>query len=227
MSSSRKNQARSSKNFFATLSPESSDPQDLPDASTDGGVFLSPEQAPTQEPRAFTRAPPGGFGDRLSMARGIRPQDVPPAPPRAAPTAPTALAFDVDVGPSTRATSRYLTNNPSAYKPRYGSMPGSYTSPYDIGGKTPGDPRLPTNSITWQEFEAKHGSGRHLSHPSTTLHGLAATSHTATPGPSRRTISFGEMPPVDIKGKGKAPASAAAEQVTPSIPEGVSNSSCY
>jgi hypothetical protein len=232
-----------SKNFFAALSEESEDPQDQLDASTDGGVSLSREPTPRQGLPAFTRAPPGGFGDRLAMARRVQPSDVPPAPPRAAPPAPAAstapnapiapTSLGFDAGSSTLATVTGPSSPSLGYKPRYGGMPGSYTSPYDIGGKTPGDPRLSANSVSWEEFERKYGSGRHLLAPETTSHGSVPSEHIADAGSTRGggaspgSISFGEMRPVDIKGKGKAPASAAAERVTPAISEGVSTSPCY
>ncbi|KAH7401745.1 hypothetical protein DE146DRAFT_779953 [Phaeosphaeria sp. MPI-PUGE-AT-0046c] len=170
----------------------------------------SPETSPQQYPRAFTRAPPGGFGDRLALARRIHPEDMPPVPPRA-----TSLGLDAP-GTSSPSMVRSFHN-----KPRYGGTPGSYTSPYDIGGKTPGNPHLPTSSMTWEEFEAKHGSGRREAVYDTVSEASAACDDNTTPGPSRRMILFGNMPPIDIKDKGKAPYTAVGEQVVrPTIPEG-------
>lgn len=195
----------------------SSPPKDQPGASKDRPAPSSPESTPQQEPRAFTRAPPGGFGDRLALARRVRPEDVPPAPPRTAGPAP-------EVPSSSTLTAVWgLNNQPPAYKPRYGGTPGSYTSPYDIGGKTPGDPHLATSSTTWEAFEAKHGSGRHAVARNSATEASDASSPTATTGPSRRTITFGAMEPVNVLGETKAPAAAVSEQkVTPVIPEGVS-----
>ena len=206
------------KNFFAALSEESEDPQEQVDASTDGGVSLFREPTPRQELPAFTRAPPGGFGDRLAMARGLQPSDVPPAPPRVAPpasaappvpTAPMApTGYGFNAGPSTLAAAPEFSNPSLGYKPRYGSVPGSYTSPYDVGGKTPGDRRLPASNCDREAWERRWISGRDLLASESALHGS-------------------QMPSFDVKDKGKAPASAAAERATPAIPEGVSTSSCH
>lgn len=232
-----------SKNFFALLSEESEDPQDQLDASTDGGVSLSREPTPRQEFPASPHYDLGNvvvgyklrasMGDPFAIVPGVHPQDVPPAAPHAtsvpsapstfagiprAPTGPTAFA----TGPSTLSTPPGPSNPTRGYVPLYGSQPGSYTSPYDVGGKTPGDPRLPASSISVEDFERKYGSGRHGAVP-----GHMLSNPTVAAGPSRGgltpgNISFGQMPPVDIPGNGKAPASTTAEQVAPEIPDGVS-----
>jgi hypothetical protein len=190
--------------------------------------------AETQFPKElieFTRRPPVGFGARLADARNLRPDEAPPAPaPRATATAPVA-----DSGPSLLQHTSFPFATDMAFKPvpKYGSVPGSYVSPYDGGGKIPGDQHLPASSTTVEEFEAKYGTdARRRAATATasndaTSEGSVGSDTTVTPTQPGRTISFGLMPQMVIREKGKAPAGPQDKKtVAPTVPEGVSTPHC-
>jgi hypothetical protein len=158
-----------------------------------------PSSSPSPE-RTYSSAPPAGLGDRLASARRLPPVEAPPPPP----------PRDT-VGAATGSVSlRPLALAPSGadmapkYISKYGSVKGSYISPFDSGGKTPGDKHLPASSISYEEFEAKYGSSSR-----------AAATEDAPSDASDRTIG-----PSD-KGKGRT-VSVSEKVVVP--PEGVSNS---
>jgi hypothetical protein len=116
--------------------------------------------------------------------------------------------------------------------PKYGSVPGSYKSPYDGGGKTPGDQHLPASSTTVEEFEAIFGTDARRRDAATAedaaSEGSVDSDQTVGPTQPSRTISFGMMPPVAIHDKRVAPAAPQATQkAAPTVSEGVSTRSCY
>jgi hypothetical protein len=113
-----------------------------------------------------------------------------------------------------------------AYKPvpKYGGVKGSYTSPFDSGGKTPGDIHLPSSSITVEAFEAKYGSGSGPSRPApggVVFRGNIGFDRTASSAHPAQTISFGQMPPVTFEGKGKGLPFAGTKAIL-TLPKDVS-----
>jgi hypothetical protein len=202
-----------------------------PEASSSPTPLRTETQSP-QEPIEFTRRPPIGFGARLADARNLRPDEAPPAPaPRATPTVRTE-----NNGPSLlqSTSSPFATSITLKPVPKYGGVPGSYVSPYDGGGKTPGDQHLPASSTTLEEFEARFGTDARRRAASATAasedtasEGSAHSDRTVTLTQPCSTISFGLMPPVAINNKGKAPADTQDEKkVAPVLPEGVSTPHC-
>jgi hypothetical protein len=196
---------------------------------------LSPPPSPRaetlspQEAHGFTRRPPVDFGARLANARNLLPDEAPPAPPPRQ-TANTAItAGSSSVLPA--AFSRFASETTSKPVPKYGGVKGSYVSPFDSGGKTPGNKKLPASSVTVEEFEAKYGSearraagaGAAAGVEDNGSEGSSGSDRTIAPTQARRTISFGLMPPVQVRDKGKAPAGPVAQKrVAPVVPEGVS-----
>jgi hypothetical protein len=187
---------------------------------------------PPAEQGEYTRRPLVGFGARLADARNLRPDEAPTAPaPRT-----TATASIDDSGPSLLwpTPSPFATGMALKPVPKYGGVPGSYVSPYDGGGKTPGDQHLPASSTTVEEFEAKYGTdARRRATGATTAsedagsEGIVHSDRTVTPTQPGRTISFGLMPPVAINDKGKGPAGPQNEKkVASAVPEGVSTPHC-
>jgi hypothetical protein len=193
-------------------------------------LALCSKTPPPQEPHEFNRRPPGDFGARLANARNLRPTEAPPAPPpRATPTNTVA-----DSCPSMLQHILWPMNTGIAFQPmpKYGGIPGSYRSPYDGGGKTPGDQHLPASSTTVEEFEARYGTDA-LRRAAATAgdaasEGSAESDQTVGPTQPGRTISFGMMPPVAIRDKRVASAAPQATQKNaPTFAEGVSTRSCF
>jgi len=87
----------------------------------------------------------------------------------------------------------------SKYAPRIGSVKGSYISPFDSGGKTPGNQRLQASSTTVAEFEAMYGTGSR---------GVAEDA----------TISVGQMSPVVVRAKDEDGAASVAAKKVPERP---------
>jgi hypothetical protein len=180
---------------------------------------------PHQEPE-YPRGPPVDLGVRLANARNLRPTEAPPAPsPRA-----TLILSIADGGRSLLrpATSRLDTDMAFKPVPKYGGVPGSYRSPYDGGGRTPGDQHLIASSTTVEEFEAMYGTDARRYRAAAAVEdaaseGSAESDQTVGPSQPARTISFGMMPPVTIRDKGKAPvAPQPTQKVAPTVAEGVS-----
>jgi hypothetical protein len=176
------------------------------------------------EPHIYTRRAPIGFGDRLANARGLPPQEAPPAPPLRA----TAPVFSLDVGvPLLPPSSAVLPGVTIKTVPKYGGVKGSYISPYDVGGQPPGNKHLPTSSTTVAEFEAKYGATARRFAPLSTdaqeeaaSEGSVESDRTVVPLPGR-SISFGMMSPVSITGKPKAPIGIMGEEGVISVSEDV------
>ena len=161
------------------------------------------DEAPRPESREFTRRPPAEFGSRLANARNLSPDEAPPAPP----TRLAAPVMNEDFGPSFPPLGQlaFPGGEPVTKKvlPKYGGVKGSYISPYDSGGKVPGNKWLPNSSTTVEEFEAKYGTAARLASP--TEHdmrseGSVKSDHTVEAVPERTT----------------------EEEVVPQVPEGVS-----
>jgi hypothetical protein len=186
----------SSSNFFSVLDADNASVSSSP----------SPETTPRQEVSKFTRGPSAEFGSRLANARNLRPNEAPPAPPSRS-TALVAEGSTTAESPL-MVVSRTALLGELAFKPvpKYGGVKGSYTSPFDSGGKTPGDIHLPSSSTTAEEFEAKYGSGAGSVRAATdgvVFRGNVGINHTVRPAQPGRTISFGQMPPVTVEGRGK------------------------
>ncbi|KAH7073118.1 hypothetical protein BKA63DRAFT_577197 [Paraphoma chrysanthemicola] len=105
--------------------------------------------------RTFSRAPPVDLGDRLANARNLRPDDAPPPPPPLQGTFPAFGGGTMMQPPVHSAFGPALDHK---FGPKYGGVPGSNISPYDTGGKTPGNKHLPASTMTETDFERKYGS---------------------------------------------------------------------
>jgi hypothetical protein len=195
--------------------------------STEPETSSSPAKTPpSQDLLDHTRRAPGDFGARLANARILRPAEAPPPP---APCA-TSTAAIVDGGPSLILTFAASFDTATSFKPisKYGGVPGSYRSPYDGGGRTPGDQHLPASSTTVEEFEARDGTDARRRRAATAAEdaaseGSAESDQTVSLAQPGRTISFGMMPPMAIRDKGKAPtAPQVVKKVAPTVAEGVS-----
>jgi hypothetical protein len=174
----------------------------------------------------FTRRAPVDFGARLANARNMRPDEAPAAPrPRQIASVPITHG-----GPSLppAASPHFYSDLYVKPVPKYGGVKGSYVSPFDSGGKTPGEKHLPASSTTVEEFEAKYGSEARRAAVATAeigedaSEGSAASNQTVVPTQAGRTMSFGMMPPVQIQDTGKGPAGPVAKQKDALVvPEGV------
>jgi hypothetical protein len=173
----------------------------------------SPTSSP-ETPRAnrtYTRYAPVDFGARLANARNLRPDEAPPAlPPHvAAPASESGVIVQPPVHSAFGSTLSHRVG------PKYGAVPGSYVSPYDPGGKTPGNTRLPNSSITEAEFEAKYGSTARRA-----LH--ARSDRTVTTAGGVR-IAFGDNEPTTIPDKGDGSVASVVEaKAVPQVPKDVS-----
>ncbi|KAH7077415.1 hypothetical protein FB567DRAFT_478243 [Paraphoma chrysanthemicola] len=127
-----------------------------PKASPAKPASPSPLSSPeTPRPlRTFSRAPPVDLGDRLANARNLRPDDAPP-PPSPQASFPAFGGGVMMQAPVHSAIGPALDHKVG---PMYGGVPGSYISPYDTGGKAPGDKHLLASTMTEAEFERKYGS---------------------------------------------------------------------
>ncbi|KAF1914856.1 hypothetical protein BDU57DRAFT_501562 [Ampelomyces quisqualis] len=173
----------------------------------------SPEATPRQEPGRFTRGTSTEFGLRLANARNLRPDEAPLAP---SPHHTAPIAVGSTAAPSaSAAVSQSLLSSEMKFKPKYGGVKGSYTSPFDSGGKTPGGVHLPSSSTTVEEFEAKYGSGAGTARAASGGVGLDCNVSPAQPG---RAISFAQMPAATFKGKGKGPA-VSELKAAPRVPK--------
>jgi hypothetical protein len=176
-----------------------------PDMST-----LSTSEAPTMMGTSRSPSPEGSipkmvrvskldpvtdFGARLAIARNLCPDEALLAPPSQA-TTPTA-----EGGLSLLPAETPLIRGAEAFRQRpvYGSVKGSYTSPYDSGGKAPGDKHLPSWSTTMEEFEAKYGSRSRRALQKTGSGGNAESDHAVSSAPA-----------------------IEPKKVAPTVPEGVS-----
>lgn len=206
----------SSSNFFSVL--------DADDASLSSSP--SPATTPRQEVSKFTREPSPEFGSRLANARNLRPDEAPPAPP----PRPRALVAEGSAAASSHLAAVSWTPLPGekSFKPipKYGGIKGSYTSPFDSGGKTPGDIHLASSSTTIEEFEAKYGSGASPARAaaaagSVVFKGNVGYNRNSGAAQATQTISFGHMPPVTLEGNGKRRADAEIKPA-PTVPNDVS-----
>jgi hypothetical protein len=201
---------------FSPTSPNSPSPPPSPRAETS-----SPQEA-----HGFTRRPPVDFGARLANARNLLPGEAPPAPPPRQ-TSNTPIIAGSSSLPQA-ALYPFASNMNFKPVPKYGGVKGSYVSPFDSGGKTPGNKNLPASSTTVEEFETKYGSEARRAaiaaeDGDSASEGSAVSDHTVAPKQAGRTISFGRMPPVQMQNKGKAPAGPVGQhRVAPAVPQGVS-----
>lgn len=206
----------SSTNFFSIL--------DADDASVSQSP--SPEITPRQEVSKFTRGPSAEFGSRLANARNLRPDEAPPAPP----PRPTALVAEGSAADPPPLGAFRWTPLPGeiAFKPipKYGGVKGSYTSPFDSGGRTPGDIHLPSSSTTVEEFEARYGSGASPARAAAAAGGVVFKGNVGynrniSETQAAGTISFVQMPPLTVEGKSKESV-VAETKPAPTVPKDLS-----
>lgn len=99
--------------------------------ATDPLSPTSPSEAPTQQPRRYSRFTGADVGDRLANARNLHHTQAPPPPP------PRAMMGAQDGGiPLSGTTPGYSRTQeryfiPPQGGPKYGAEKGSYRSPYD------------------------------------------------------------------------------------------------
>ncbi|KAH5970564.1 hypothetical protein HBI85_075400 [Parastagonospora nodorum] len=195
-------------------------PSPPPKTSALGKSSPSPEATPRQEPRVYHRGPPSGFGDRLASARGLPPSAAPPPPPPRTTVPADGAGFSVL--PS--GFSPPGGDMASRYAPRIGLVKGSYISPFDSGGKTPGNPRLQASSTTIAEFEAMYGPGsRAVAEDDAQSEGSVNSNGTILHHPAASSaLSFGQMSPAAVREKNKDRAAFVAEKIPATLPKGSS-----
>ena len=205
--------AVSSSSTRAAPTPSSSSTLVPTPSAVIGGVALpSLDELPRPAPRDFSGLlaggcrPPTGFGDRLANARNLRPNDA-PAPSPARSSSSTYPYAGRDALFPTWGSNAYIEGEPlpGGYK-KYAAIPGSYNSPYDSYGVTPGDRHLPSETTTMEEFEAKYGAA-------------AVRAKAEKAAAAEASVKSKSEPPV-------APFPAALEHksVVPELPQGVSHS---
>lgn len=168
----------------------------------------SPPETP-RPARTFSRAAPADFGARLSNARNLRPHDAPPPPPPQTPF--PAFSDDILVHPLVHpAFGPALNYNVG---PKFSGIPGGYISPYDSGGKTPGDRHLPANSMTEAEFERKYGSAARR--------GSDARTNRAVTSAGGVKIAMSEFEAIDNLKRHKMEKLEKEKKAVPEVPEGV------
>jgi hypothetical protein len=184
-------------------------------------------ETPRPEPRVCTRRAPVDFGARLADARGLRPQDAPPAPPPR--TADALSATQAVVMPSggnsllSPGSAQVVgTDTIVGAVPRYGGTKGSYISSYDIGGQHPGSRHLSGCSTMHAVFEAKYGaSARRHFNARVDSTDSAAPDHAVAPATDRFN-TLRTMKPVQLSEKAQAPIGVKGEERVVHVPEDVS-----
>lgn len=107
----------------------------------------------------------------------------------------------------------------SKYAPRIGLVKGSYISPFDSGGKTPGNQRLQASSTAIAEFEAMYGPGSRAADEDAQSEGSVNSNGTVFHKPAAGpTISFGQMSPVAVRDNDKDRAASVAAKKVPARP---------